>query len=116
MQWTPECMARGLALLMFVTVAAGPVTGLAAQELTLTIRDHRFDPIEVRAPAGTALRLVVTNADQTPEEFESYDLNREKLIRPGQTVTIHLPALKPGTYEFFGEFHQETAQGRLIIE
>jgi plastocyanin len=110
------CVKYGLVLVVFAAVLGSSVTGLAVQELTLTIREHRFDPAEVRAPAETPLRLVITNADRTPEEFESYDLNREKLIRPGQTVTIHLPALKPGEYEFFGEFHPETAQGRLIVE
>ncbi len=89
----------------------------AEQELALTIRNHQFEPAELTATAGSKIVLKVTNADTTPEEFESHELNREKLIRPGQTVTIHLsPELKPGTYIFFGEFNPKTAQGRLVIK
>lgn len=88
----------------------------ADQELALTIRGHRFEPAEVRAKAGSPVLLKVTNSDATPEEFESTALNREKLVRGGGTVTIRLPALKPGVYEFFGEFNPQTATGRLVIE
>ncbi|MBI3621960.1 MAG: cupredoxin domain-containing protein [Nitrospirae bacterium] len=94
--------------------AAAPVW--ADQELALTIRGHRFEPTEVRAKAGSPIVLKVTNADATPEEFESTALNREKLVRGGGTITIRLPALKPGVYEFFGEFNPKTATGRLVIE
>lgn len=93
-----------------------PAEAWADQELTVTIKDHRFDPPEVRARAGEKILLKVTNADDAPEEFESSALNREQLIRPHHTVTIHLPALKPGSYDFYGEFHPETATGRLLIE
>jgi len=88
----------------------------ADQELILTIRNHQFDPSEVRAKTGEKIVLTVTNADAAPEEFESSDLNREQLIRPGHTVTIRLPALKPGRYEFSGEFNPKTAIGHLIVE
>jgi plastocyanin len=88
----------------------------ADQELAVTIKDHRFEPSEVRAKAGEKIVLKVTNADATPEEFESSSLNREQLIRPNHTVAIHLPALKPGQYEFYGEFNPKTATGRLVIE
>jgi plastocyanin len=93
---------------------ASPV--LADQELAVTIKDHRFNPSEVRAKAGESINLKVTNADPTPEEFESGALNREQLIRPGRTVTVRLPALKPGSYDFYGEFNPKTATGRLIVE
>jgi hypothetical protein len=104
----------GLAAVLLGVLAVMPVW--ADQELALTIRNHRFEPSDVRATAGAPILLNVTNADTTPEEFESTALNREKLIRGGRTVTIRLPALKPGTYEFFGEFNPKTATGRLIVE
>ncbi len=97
-------------------VAVPVAAAWAEQELTVTIRNHQFEPAEIKAAAGTKILLSVTNADPTPEEFDSSDLNREKLIRPGQTVTIYLPALKPGSYAFSGEFHPKTAQGRLVVE
>lgn len=67
-------------------------------------------------PAGKGFTLLVTNQDQTIEEFESPDLNREKIIRPGQTARIAVSPLSPGRYEFFGEFSPTTAQGRIIAE
>ena len=94
----------------------GAAPAWADQELTVTITNHRFDPPEVRAKAGEAIILKVTNTDPTPEEFESSALNREQLVRPGRTVTVHLPALKPGSYDFYGEYNPKTATGRLIVE
>ncbi len=35
-------------------------------------------------------KLIVRNDDTTPEEFESYDLNREKVVSPGQEITVFL--------------------------
>jgi heme/copper-type cytochrome/quinol oxidase subunit 2 len=101
-----------LSLLIFFT--GFPV--FAEMEVSIEIREHRFHPEEIRVPAGTKLKLVVTNTDKTMEEFESHSLNREKMIRPGQTITIPIPALKPGKYEFFGEFNPTTARGWLIAE
>ena len=85
-------------------------------EIKVAIKDHRFVPDEIRVRAGTTVKLTITNEDSTVEEFESFSLNREKLIPGGKTVTIFLPKLQPGSYEFFGEFHPKTAQGRLIVE
>ena len=107
---------RATGFVVVLCVAASAATAWAEQELTVTIRNHQFEPAEITAAAGTKILLAVTNADPTPEEFDSSDLNREKLIRPGQTVTIYLPALKPGSYAFFGEFNLKTAKGRLIVE
>ena len=105
------CAASALALALGTSAIAADV-----EERTLTIKDHVFSPAEVRVKANTRTRLIVTNQDPAAEEFESPTLNREKLIRPGQSVTILLPPLKPGRYEFFGEFHPETARGAVVAE
>ena len=75
-----------------------------------------FEPAEVIVPAGVKLKLVVKNLDRTPEEFESYELNREKVIPGGKQAIIYVSPLKPGKYHFFGEFHQKTAKGILIAK
>jgi hypothetical protein len=59
---------------------------------------------------------MVKNTDDTADEFESVDLNREKLVAPGQTITVFLGPLDPGEYKFFGDFHQDTAQGVLVAK
>lgn len=84
--------------------------------VTLEIRDHLFYPAELVIPADTKVRLVVTNRDPTPEEFESYELNREKVIMGGATAVIFLGPLPAGSYPFFGEFNPKTAQGSVRVE
>ena len=90
--------------------AADPV------EVKLVIKDHRFVPAELKVPAGQKIKLVVDNQDATPEEFESYSLNREKIVPGKSKITVMVGPLKPGKYEFFGEFNMDTAQGVLIAQ
>lgn len=85
-------------------------------EFTIEIRDHLFYPSELVIPAGTKVRLTVINHDATPEEFESYELNREKIILGGARALIFIGPLEPGVYPFFGEFNPKTAQGIVRAE
>jgi plastocyanin domain-containing protein len=93
-----------------------PAAGAEAPEFVLAIQDHRFTPTELRVPAGTKIRLVVENHDPTPEEFESYDFNREKIVPGNGRIVVYVGPLKPGRYEFFGEFNMDTARGWLVAE
>jgi plastocyanin domain-containing protein len=99
--------------LIFVVVA--PV---AAQEpsYTLVIKDHRFQPTEIEIPANKKIALVVKNEDPTPEEFESTELRREKVVPGGQQITVYIGPVKPGRYEFFGDFNPTTARGHIIAK
>ena len=92
-----------------------PVPARADAEAEIMIKGHRFIPNSIEAPQGSKIRLKVTNGDDTMEEFESFELNREKLIAPGGSVVIFIPKLAPGTYEFFGEFHPDTARGHIVV-
>lgn len=85
-------------------------------EFKVIIKDHRFEPAEVRVPAGVKVKLIVENQDATPEEFESDELHREKIIAGNKTAKIIIGPLKPGSYPFFGEFNEDTAQGVVIAE
>ncbi|HYU69185.1 MAG TPA: cupredoxin domain-containing protein [Burkholderiales bacterium] len=89
-----------------------------AQELSfaLTIKDHRFEPSELRVPAGKRFKLVVKNLDPTAEEFESHDLKLEKVIPGRSEANLTVRPLRPGTYEFVGEFHEKTARGRVVAK
>ena len=82
----------------------------------IEIRDHLFYPDELHIPANTKVKLIVYNRDSTPEEFESYELNREKVIMGGRKANIFIGPLAPGVYPFFGEFNPNTAQGRVVVE
>ncbi|NJD25078.1 MAG: cupredoxin domain-containing protein [Betaproteobacteria bacterium] len=106
--------SRFLAAAALVTLA---LTAQAADtEVSLVIRDHRFEPEEITVPAGQKIKLVVHNQDATPEEFESHELNREKVIPAGAKATIFVGPLSPGSYPFFGEFNPKTARGKIIAK
>lgn len=108
-------VAAALALaVLAILVWAGPAE--ATETYTLAIKEHRFEPTDLEIPANTKVKLIVKNLDPTPEEFESYELNREKVIGGGRSATIYVGPLAPGVYPFFGEFHMDTAQGRLIAK
>jgi plastocyanin len=111
---------RTLKLLLPAAAFACAITATAADapanEFTLTIKDHKFEPAELAIPAGQKVKLKVVNADASPEEFESHELNREKVIPGNTTATIYVGPLQPGEYPFFGEFNPKTAQGKLVVK
>lgn len=80
----------------------------------LKIRNHLFYPDVMTVPSGVRFKLIIENEDATPEEFESFELNREKVIMGNAKTSIYIGPLKPETYPFFGEFNPETAQGKII--
>jgi hypothetical protein len=84
--------------------------------IEIEIRDHLFYPPEITIPANTKVKLLITNLDPTPEEFESYELNREKVISGNSKTVIFIGPLVPGEYPFFGEFYPNTAQGMVRVE
>jgi plastocyanin len=108
-------MSRLLAAAALIAVVASAVPAVAADaEFRLVLEQHRFEPAELVVPAGQKIRLVVENRDAAPEEFESHELNREKVIAGKSTATIWIGPLPPGRYPFFGEYNEKTAQGVIV--
>lgn len=99
------------ALLIILASLMSSLSVAGVPEFTIEIRDHLFFPSTLAVPANTKVKLIVLNKDPTPEEFESYELNREKVIMGGAKAVIFIGPLKPGDYPFFGEFNPKTAQG-----
>ena len=87
-----------------------------AADYMLTIKNHQFQPAELTVPSGTKIKLQIENKDDTPEEFDSYALNREKLIAGNSSASIFIGPLTPGRYTFAGEFHAATAQGAIVAQ
>ncbi len=82
----------------------------------IEIREHLFFPAELVIPANQKVKLIIYNRDPTPEEFESYELNREKVIVGNSQGIVFIGPLKPGEYPFFGEFNLKTALGKIIAK
>ena len=89
---------------------------MRAQDYTLTIKDHKFTPEELKVPANQRIVITVINDDTTAEEFESNVLKVEKVIAGKSKGTVRIGPLKPGRYTFVGEFHEATAKGVVIAE
>lgn len=88
----------------------------AAPEFKIEIKNHLFFPPVLKVPAHTKVKLRIFNQDSTNEEFESYELNREKIILGNSQAVIFIGPLEPGEYPYFGEFNPKTAQGKIIAE
>jgi cupredoxin-like protein len=82
----------------------------------LVAENGRFKPETIEVPANTRFRVEVTNRNAGPEEFETSNPMKELVVAPGVTRSTVFPPLPPGTYPFFGEFHKDTAQGRIIAK
>lgn len=85
------------------------------KEFLIQIKDHKFIPATINVPAGEKFKLIVENLDETAEEFESADLRKEKIVGGGKKISLIIAPLKAGEYQFFGEFHAKTAQGKLVV-
>lgn len=83
-------------------------------DFIIEIKNHLFYPAEIIVPARKKIKLIIYNRDKTAEEFESYELNREKIIMGNRKGMVFIGPLEPGDYPFFGEFNPETAQGKII--
>jgi hypothetical protein len=93
---------------------AAPRAEDAAPEIK--VLNGRFEPPELVVPVATPLTIRVTNAEQATIEFESFELHRERIVQPGQTITVYLPALAAGSYKFFDDFHRDTPEGAIVAK
>lgn len=108
-------MFRYLAVLV-LTLTFFSISWAEEAKYVLTIENNKFHPAELHVPANQRVKLEIENRDATPEEFESYELNREKLIAPRSKATVYVGPLAPGRYPFFGDFHPKTTTGVLVAE
>jgi cupredoxin-like protein len=107
----------GLAIALFAAAVLFASEHAKAQSasVAISVKDHRFQPSQISAPANRPISIRVKNLDAAPMEFESVSLRVEKVIAPGSEGVVNVRALAPGRYEFFDDFHQET-RGVLVVE
>lgn len=110
-------MFKKIITLLFILLFYSPsYADIDVIEVETTLENHIFHPSTIDVPAGKKIRLTVKNNDDMVEEFESHDLKREKLIPSKSQVVVVIAPLEPGIYKFFGEFHEETAQGTINVK
>jgi plastocyanin len=83
--------------------------------VSIVLKNNQFVPSEVPIPAGVKVKLIVRNDNATASEFESIQFHREKVVAPGQEITVFVGPLDPGSYEFYDDFHPET-RGHLVVK
>ncbi|MCC0064255.1 MAG: cupredoxin domain-containing protein [Defluviimonas sp.] len=108
----PDPVRRAAAALVALGLAAGAA---AAEPIVIEFTDGVVAPQELELPAGQATTLVLRNTGVTAAEFESKPMKQEQLIAPGAEVTLTLPALPAGSYEFVEEFHEDQPAARGVV-
>ena len=106
----PFIALAGLSTLLLFSTAA------RAEDYVLTIKGNKFSPAELTIPADEKVKITVKNLDATPAEFESYDLNREKVVSANSEIIVFVGPLKAGSYAFFDDFHRDMTKGTLIAK
>jgi hypothetical protein len=101
------------------TIAAAAAIALAAPAFadtmpTVQFQGGRFEPSRVVVPANKPFKVRVTNAAGSAIEFESFELHRERVVRPGETITVYMPPLSPGDYQFFDDFNHSVPKGQIV--
>ncbi len=113
---TTTVWAKGAKVSLLVFASMLCMAGIAhADDYVLTLKDHQFTPANLELPADKQVKLIVKNAGPAEAEFESSDLNREKIVSPGGEITVFIGPLSPGSYGYFDDFHRETT-GTIIVK
>jgi Cupredoxin-like domain len=110
-------LAVGAIIVAAILVALAPDAWAEdAATVRLSLKDHRFQPAEARAPAGKPITIVISNLDPTPAEFESKTLRVEKVVAGGGTIIVQIRRLAAGRYRFFDDYHEDTTEGFLNVQ
>jgi heme/copper-type cytochrome/quinol oxidase subunit 2 len=110
----PSIAATAIVSLAILTLFAAPSARAADDSSQLRFHAGAVEPANLALPANTPVKLQVTNTTDAAVEFESFELHRERVVQPGQTITVYLPALPPGTYPFFDDFSHGAVKGEIV--
>ena len=102
--------------LMLVYAGGAAYAASADDTVELRYENRKFTPQTLEVPANRAFKIKIVNASKEAIEFESYKVNREKVVGPGETVTVNIPALKPGSYDFYDDFHRDVPEGKIVAK
>ena len=102
-------------LAMTFTALASIARADDGKMIELSVKNHKFEPAEPKATAGSAIVMKIKNLDAAPIEFESLALEFEVVVRSNAELLVKVKPQKPGRYLFFDDLHQE-AKGTLVVE
>ena len=105
----------GLVIVALFCVGAPVRAEQYAATVEIAVKDKKFDPAEIKAPADKRIVIHVVNRDGIAIEFESSTLKVEKVVAANSEAIVRVGPLKPGKYEFFDDFNQKN-RGTLIVE
>jgi hypothetical protein len=97
-------------------IGAGQLIAGENSDAVVEIHYHQrhFTPAKLDVAAGKAFTLRVINDSDERIEFESFKLNREKIVDAGHTLTLHFAPLSAGHYDFYDDFHQDVPEGDIV--
>jgi hypothetical protein len=104
------------AALWFCFAGVPQISAQQTATVEISIKNHRFQPATIAAPANQPIAIRIKNLDPTPMEFESVSLRVEKIVPGNGEATVNIRALAPGSYKFFDDFHQDTGNGVLVVK
>ena len=110
---TAKTLVVTIASLAMLAIFAAPSS---ADDDASILRFNRgtVEPARLNLPANTPVKLQVTNAGDSAVEFEAFELHRERVVQPGQTITVIIPRLAPGTYQFVDDFSHGAVKGEIV--
>ena len=111
--------ARLLFLAAAIAALGPPAGAIGAEDMptfTVELKDGAITPLRLEVPANRPFKIELRNTGDTPCEFESTELHREKVL-PGQSTSfIVIRKLSPGEYRFFDDFHPDAPSMVLIAK
>jgi len=106
-----------LAVAATMVMTFAPLSASAEiKSVEIHFENGKITPLELLLTAGETVELVIKNIGQTPVEFESRLLHAEKIIPAGKEFTVELKEPKPGTYDFFDDFHPSAGKGAIVVK
>jgi len=87
------------------------------QEVRIVAKDNFFDPKNYTLETGKTYKLTVVNEGQEVHEVDIEDVFPETKLSPGQSKSVDLAQLKPGTYKLYCEIHEDDGMvGQFIVK
>lgn len=105
--------------LLGTSLLAGIVQAAQSREVftsTVVLTDKGFEPDVITVPAGTRIKIEMTNNTEKVAELESFDMKFEKIAVPGNKIFVFTGPLRAGNYTFFDDYSVNGVKGKLIAK